>query len=75
MGYAPGLARVEFNQVSISSRRHDPLDTILSATPGDFSIHHRSYYDMRECKRRDINNQRNLQYLKYDRALKLTSSL
>jgi hypothetical protein len=68
-GYAPGLAWVRSNQ----KLAFHIGDTIIKAPsfllPLDGSmIHHRSYYDMRECNRRDVNNPRKSQPLKYDRA-------
>jgi hypothetical protein len=47
MGYVPGLAWVEYNQVSISSW-HDHQGAIFSATPCDFTVQRCSYYDVRE---------------------------
>jgi hypothetical protein len=42
--------------------------TIFSSSSVNSVIHHHSYYDMRECNRRDVNNQRKSQHLKYDHA-------
>jgi hypothetical protein len=68
-GYAPGLAWVRYNQVSIPIRRHDHQGAIFLLPPGDPTIQHRCSYTIYV----DVMQRRKWTTVKATRRIRYTS--